>query len=146
MSTTIPKGCETLRTKVCTGCTIEKSVEDFHRNKRDASETQSQCKACNKARLSTPENIERRKRYAWLGCLKKFGITESDYNEMFDRQLGLCAICHKPENDIKLAVDHNHDTDEVRGLLCKRCNMAIGLLGDNYETVLSAALYLKGNK
>lgn len=61
---------------------------------------------------------------------------------MFAEQLGLCAICHKPE-DIKLAVDHCHDTGKIRGLLCKRCNMGIGLLGDSPEITLNATLYLQ---
>jgi hypothetical protein len=87
--------------------------------------------------------MERRKRYAWIACLKKFGMTEDDYQKMFDEQLGLCAICHKPENDIKLAVDHDHKTGKVRALLCKKCNMGIGLLGDDPDTILSASLYLR---
>jgi hypothetical protein len=139
-------GCETREVKTCAKCRVEKSVEDFHRSSSSRDGTQYNCKTCNKARLSTPENIERRKQYAWLACLKKFGITEDDYNEMFERQFGLCAICRKPENDIKLAVDHCHETGKVRGLLCKRCNMGIGLLGDNPDTLISAAMYLKGIK
>jgi Autographiviridae endonuclease VII len=139
-------GCETREARICSKCRIEKSVEDFHRSSTSKDGIQYTCKTCNKARLSTPENVERRKRYAWLACLKKFGITEDQYHGMFDRQLGLCAICHKPENDIKLAVDHCHDTGKVRGLLCKRCNMGIGLLGDNPDTLISAAMYLKGIK
>lgn len=93
--------------------------------------------------MSTPEMVEKRKRHAWLACLKKFSITEEDYQKMFDKQMGLCAICHKPESEIKLAVDHDHDTGKVRGLLCKRCNMGIGLLGDNPDTLTNAVLYLR---
>lgn len=118
-------------------------MEDFHNSKSTKDGKQYSCKACSKARMSTPEMMERRKRDAWLRCLRGFGITEEHYNEMFARQLGLCGICHKPENDIKLAVDHDHVTKVVRGLLCKKCNMAIGLLGDDPQIVTNAALYLQ---
>lgn len=139
-------GCETREVKTCTKCRVEKSVEDFHRSKSEKDGRQRVCAACNKKRLQSPENVARRQRYSWLSCLKKFGITEQDYNDMFERQLGLCAICRKPENDIKLAVDHCHETGRVRGLLCKKCNMGIGLLNDSPDTLISAAMYLKGKK
>jgi hypothetical protein len=118
-------------------------VEGFHNSKDSKDGKQTECKACQKERMSTPKMVERRKRSSWLACLKKLGVTEEWYDETFAHQLGLCAICHKPENDIKLAVDHDHVTSEVRGLLCKRCNMAIGLLGDDPQIVLNAALYLQ---
>ena len=139
-------GRETQEVKPCSKCKAVKSVEDFHRSSRSSDELQSSCKACNKKRLQSPENVARRQRYAWLSCLKRFGITEDDYNDMYNAQMGLCAICHKPENGIKLAVDHCHDSGKVRGLLCKRCNMGIGLLGDSPDTLISAAMYLKGAK
>jgi len=129
--------------KRCSKCQIDKSVESFHRSKKSKDGRQSTCSACNKKRLSTPENVERRRALSWRACLKKFGITEDDYNKMFESQLGLCAICHKPEAEIKLAVDHDHDTGRIRGLLCKKCNMGIGLLGDNPDTLATALLYLR---
>lgn len=52
---------------------------------------------------------------------------------------GLCAICLLAPAE---CVDHNHTTDKVRGLLCPRCNMGIGLLGDSAATAHSAAKYL----
>lgn len=130
--------------KRCNRCGIEKSVEDFYRSARNG--RQGYCKACDKIRRQSPEIKQAKKEKAWRNNLRQYGITEGDYWEMFERQLGLCAICHKPESDIKLAVDHDHETGEVRGLLCKRCNMAIGLLGDDPHVVTNAALYLKGKK
>ena len=129
--------------KRCGRCMTEKSVEDFHRSKKSKDGRQGRCKTCQKALNSTPGMAEKRKRHAWLACLKKFGITEDEYMKMFDVQNGVCAICHRPELDVKLAVDHDHRTLKVRGLLCKRCNMGIGLLGDNHETVMTASLYLR---
>lgn len=139
-------------TKQCRTCGEVKDLEAFHNLKRAKDGKQTQCKTCQKARLSTPKNAERRRQYAWLGTLKKFNLTEDQYNEMFEKQLGLCLICHKPETgETRLAVDHDHGCCDgnyscgncVRGLLCKRCNMAIGLLGDDPDTIMNAALYVR---
>ena len=139
-------GCETQEVKACSKCKTEKSVEDFYRSRKSRDGRQSACRACDKTRLQSPENTARRQRYSWLECLRKFGMNEDDYNKMFNEQLGLCAICRKPEVNIKLAVDHCHETGRIRGLLCKRCNMGIGLFGDSPDTLIGAAMYLKGEK
>lgn len=74
---------------------------------------------------------------------RKYGITLDDYNAMLAAQGGHCALCEKTPEDEKrfkrLNVDHCHETGRVRGILCTRCNFAIGILGDN-EAGLSAAL------
>jgi Recombination endonuclease VII len=58
-------------------------------------------------------------------------------------QQQLCAICKKHESETgTLCLDHCHDTGEIRGLLCRKCNAGIGLLGDNLETVRAATAYL----
>jgi hypothetical protein len=83
---------------------------------------------------------------------KIFGITYEKYKEMFDRQNGKCAICHKEGNGRgrgvlrPLAVDHCHTTKRIRGLLCSDCNTAIGLLRENVEVLKSAILYLRRKK
>lgn len=54
-----------------------------------------------------------------------------------------CAICEKPESEIgTLCLDHCHETGQIRGLLCRKCNSGIGLLGDDIDLVRSAVLYL----
>jgi hypothetical protein len=60
----------------------------------------------------------------------------------------VCAICRQPERTPgrALAVDHDHATGEVRGLLCGNCNRGIGFLGDSAELLESAAGYLRGTK
>ena len=75
----------------------------------------------------------------------KYGITVEDYNQMFADQNGCCDICgvHQSEVDKRFAVDHNHDTGEVRGLLCSNCNRALGLFGDNTENLAKAIIYLQ---
>jgi len=73
----------------------------------------------------------------------KFGLTLFDYNIMFNNQDGCCAICgrHQSELTRALAIDHNHNTNEVRGLLCGSCNTAIGsLLADDGIKLLQNAI------
>ena len=62
-----------------------------------------------------------------------FGITKVEYNELLEKQKGVCALCPATDSGDgrPLFVDHCHETGRVRGLLCKQCNTAIGLLGDN---------------
>ena len=54
-----------------------------------------------------------------------------------------CAICGKPEVGRRLNIDHDHATGLVRGLLCRKCNAGIGLLGDNIEGLEAALEYLR---
>lgn len=73
--------------------------------------------------------------------LKKYR-NSATYKELYEKQHGVCAICHKPST-IALAVDHDHATGIVRGLLCSNCNMGIGLLGDSIELLYSAIQYIE---
>jgi len=90
-----------------------------------------------KIRLNT------RKSHLW----RRFNITIEEYDILYEKQKGLCAICEEPEkeNNKRLAVDHNHDTGKVRGLLCRACNTSIGLLKEKQELFEKAIKYLKQN-
>lgn len=74
--------------------------------------------------------------------LKKFGITEEEYEALLKRQNGVCAICKGPPDTRwkRLAVDHDHVTREVRGLLCMVCNTMLGRLERRWGEVME---YLK---
>ena len=89
------------------------------------------------------------KEYNWRQqSMKKYGITVAEYDAMFERQKGLCAICGQPEaanrdgEAFRLAVDHDHGTGKVRGLLCASCNNGLGRFGDDPERLMAAAAYL----
>lgn len=58
------------------------------------------------------------------------GMTADVYKEIFARQHGSCAICDQPQGKRRLSVDHDHKTGKIRGLLCHRCNVALGFLED----------------
>ena len=80
----------------------------------------------------------------WISGLKRnFGMSEDDYKEMLEYQDGLCAIC-ETKTKYRLCVDHCHTTGRIRGLLCRRCNSALGMLGDNEEGLRKAFEYVKG--
>jgi hypothetical protein len=74
----------------------------------------------------------------------KYGLSEEGYQELWDRQSGLCAICGKSEEVTRrLHVDHCHDTKIIRGLLCGKCNRGIGMFDDSEELLNSAIAYLR---
>ncbi len=74
---------------------------------------------------------------------QKYGITGEEYAAMLADQGGVCYICGGKSGKKRLAVDHDHRTGEVRGLLCKRCNRMLGYYGDKPETFTMAAAYLR---
>lgn len=78
----------------------------------------------------------------------RYGITAKQYDDMFEKQQGCCAICttHATHLRKKLHIDHCHRTGKVRGLLCIKCNMAIGLLKDDKRKVLKVCEYLLGEE
>lgn len=77
--------------------------------------------------------------------LRKYGITEAEWDAAFAAQNGRCAICQKRSPSRALAVDHDHKTGKWRGaLLCKRCNEGIGRFEFADAVVLRAAKYLIG--
>lgn len=79
-----------------------------------------------------------------------YGMTLEQFDALFESQDGVCAICGNAEETVhrntgtkwNLNVDHNHDTGEVRGLLCTPCNRGIGFLRDSPQLLLSALAYL----
>ncbi len=81
--------------------------------------------------------------------IRKYGITIDEYDELLVKQAGVCAICGQHETRkikgklISLAVDHDHETGKIRGLLCAECNMAIGLLHESITALKTAINYLQ---
>lgn len=70
-----------------------------------------------------------------------YGIDVADFDEMVVEQGGCCGICEEQLSG-PIAVDHDHETGSVRGLLCYRCNTGLGSLGDSLDGVMRAAAYL----
>jgi hypothetical protein len=87
---------------------------------------------------------DRQKKY-YLANKKKISIYQKNRRQkLLKKQGNVCAICGKGlEKDKRLAVDHNHKTGKIRGLLCVNCNMMLGMSKDNINTLKSAIKYLE---
>lgn len=134
-----------VNTKVCTSCNRELELDNFCKQSSTNDGLAYQCKECKKKEREKYKNkhMEYKLKY-------NYSITKAEYNEMYTKQRGLCAICGKQESSRDsngkpkyLAVDHHHTNGEVRGLLCSNCNTGIGLLGDNIDNLKSAIKYLE---
>lgn len=147
--------------KRCGKCSEVKPLEEFHRNASSKDGRIGDCKGCRGEYLAQRKDVDladRRRRYREAGeterrrrRIKKYGISDDEYEALLIAQRGLCAICHLPETkrDYKygtlcpLAIDHDHETGVVRGLLCNSCNRGIGLLKDDAQNVRRALAYLE---
>lgn len=132
--------------KRCTRCREEKPIDQFHRNRSRGDGWSVWCKACVSQRNATPEH---RARWRRNKLASRFGITAERYAEMLSEQEGVCASCGRAETvngnhgSVKaLAVDHDHETGDVRGLLCQACNLALGVLGDDPARLMGLAAYV----
>jgi len=133
-----------METKVCHVCKKELSLSSFYDDNRAGFKTgvkQSRCKKCRSEYNKRYKS--RRKLYFRRANKKARGLTLEQFNVMLKQQKGLCLICGLPEVDrnqhgIKdLAIDHNHNTNKVRGLLCSKCNRALGLFNVDNLGVLN---------
>lgn len=88
----------------------------------------------------SPNSSEQRRRER---LKRKFGISVEDYESMLAWQGGVCGICKNPPLQRRLAVDHDHQTGEVRGLLCMSCNISIGHMQNDVAVLSSAIAYLE---
>lgn len=152
--------------KTCSVCGNTKPQSDFY------SHSGRQCKACKVQRARTWQQANRERRNAWATeygkrpevrqriatyqrrynaenydadrqrartFLRKYGLTVADYDAMMLKQDGRCATCRQAA---PLHVDHDHNTGRVRGLLCKGCNVALGMVRDDQDTLRSLIGYL----
>lgn len=152
--------------KRCTSCGLELPLESFYVSR---GRHISQCSSCKRAyqknrRIEKGDEVRARKRASHAKhyervtrpylLKKKFGLTVEQYEQMLANQGGCCAICGRSPDQVEhlardgrkakvLAVDHDHATGTVRGLLCAQCNKGLGNLQDDPDVVLMAFHYLK---
>ena len=78
--------------------------------------------------------------------LSRYNLSYEDWVKMWVSQDGECAICKEPfAKQSEAHVDHNHETGKIRGLLCVKCNSALGFLNDNPKLTAKATKYLLGS-
>ena len=137
--------------KKCSHCKQILPIENFWKNKRIADGYAVTCIQCrkddyyNNGRKEYFKNYKRKHPFKRRGSKlwRKYKLTLEQYDEMFEQQNGKCAICSEVSLGVKrLCVDHNHKTGKVRGLLCNRCNIKLGIVED-VGFIYAANLYLK---
>jgi hypothetical protein len=158
--------------KRCKKCRVLKVLDDFYRNPGARDGRRPECKAGTNAvrlqryRLNRDQGIARVR--AWqrahpervrarrennrnrtnakpreIHLRNKFGLTPAQYDDILEAQGGVCALCDAPPTQgISLHVDHDHRTGEIRGLLCVRCNNALGVFREHPDLLRRAARYV----
>ena len=106
-------------------------------------------KVCARTREHQRRNPEKRHFHSRAARVRKYGLTPEQYGKMLAEQNGKCWICHLPETKLafgkvqSLCVDHDHETNAVRRLLCHRCNVVVGLLRENVSLAENFVEYLR---
>lgn len=158
-------------TKHCNACGTTKPVKEFGKDRWGSTGYTDYCKKCRNERARARNNacvgyykrrheenrdykrayyrrpdVLDRLRDGWFK--KKYGMSIKTYYKLLKDQDSKCAICRADAGESKtmrLAVDHCHTTNVVRGLLCCKCNRALGLFGDDLSILLKAVDYMKRN-
>lgn len=130
--------------KQCKGCERTLVLTQFAKRAASEDGLQLRCRDCNREAMKNwrEEHPEAHARGVRRRLLRKYGITPEQYDIVLTSQRGGCAICTGTKN---LVVDHDHNNDQVRGILCSSCNLALGLLGDRLEFIEAALKYLQEN-
>ena len=116
-----------MQDKICMCCDIPKKLEEFHKHKGRSLGVTDCCKSCRNTSI-----VE-----------KRYSLPEGSLLGMKEKQDYKCAICKEVFE--LLAVDHCHETNKVRGLLCTNCNNGLGRFKDNIQFLNNAIKYLREN-
>jgi hypothetical protein len=138
--------------RICSKCGDKKYVSKWYRPKEKNKKKKWVCSRCRDKKYI----IKKEKRHQNFKpgtreyrrdnfLMFMYGISLMDYNALVLSQNNRCKICgkHRDEQKNDLHVDHNHVTNEIRGLLCQDCNMALGYVHDNIDILLNAIRYLE---
>ena len=120
--------------KLCTLCYENKPFDEFLKNVRYKDGHYKHCKKCHYEVYGRDAHYRR-----------SYGVTQYQYNQMVLDQNNKCKVCELDAGDgqfTRLVVDHCHKNNEFRGLICQSCNMALGNVKDNSETLRKLADYL----
>lgn len=130
--------------KVCKKCGLEKPLTDFSKNRKTE---RTECKPCfasmvrnNRNKKPPSKNATRRAQWKHY-----YGIhmDQDTINLNLEKQNWACAICKDDLHEVRYHQDHDHSTNAIRGVLCSKCNMALGLFDDDPHLLKLAANYLE---
>lgn len=133
--------------KTCSTCKIEKPYTEFHRDSHTSDGYRFACKSCRSAwhkKNYDPANNRRKH------LKTTYGVSVEEFEEQLRRQNGKCPIClvvlrvavEDSYASDTAVIDHDHDHDFLRGILCSKCNKSLGLAGDNEEGLARFQHYL----
>lgn len=130
--------------KTCNVCQISKSAFAFGRNITSKDGLVSRCRVCVKAEVQTKRDPSS----AFRSLLKqKYGMTLEVYESLLEYQDGKCAVCEGAPDTVhgRLYIDHCHETNTVRALLCNGCNASVGLLKESPKRAELLASYMRAH-
>lgn len=148
-----------MTSKMCGKCHKTKQLKEFYKNRSAKDGYQNMCKLCKheynrqyrkknnvkakawdkrareKIKKHNPQKYKKRYRNSQLKY--NYNITLTEYNAIFEKQNGCCKICehHQSGLNVALAVDHDHKTGKIRGLLCSLCNASLGRYEKYYDAI-----------
>jgi len=126
----------------CYRCQETKDISEFYTDKSKTGGRNYECKECTKARVKATRDPERARDRHYR---RLYGISLADFNRMVLSQGSRCACCGSNEPGGKhnqWCVDHDHVTGQIRELLCKDCNIVLGLVEDSPEHLQRLLQYI----
>lgn len=134
-----------MSSKICSVCNLELPFSKFTPSKAGKHGLHSQCKLCRNVYAKNQRKTDNSKQ--WEATIKhRYGASQDWYNEQLKIQEYKCAICHSDTpggGRTRWAIDHDHNTGQVRALLCLLCNTGLGKFKDNADLLEKAAKYLR---
>jgi len=133
--------------KTCSKCKRELPVGQFHKDKSKSDGLRIYCKKCSSER-SKEYNRANRKRVSQQKFISNYGMGLTYKKFLLAAQGWQCGICGKTiePNSSDACLDHNHKTGEIRGVLCRACNLYIGKFGDNIIGVAKGIMANRENE
>ena len=130
--------------KHCPVCKTDKDIDQFWKG-------QYLCIECQKHKQKNSWNSRTPKKRLEQHLKYKYGVTHQEFLNAWEEQKGCCAICETELPDLMTyenrkrmyAIDHNHDTNEFRGILCLNCNSLLGMAKDSVDVLAKAISYLE---
>lgn len=132
--------------RTCRKCRVSKPITDFYvRKYKPHTPLRAECKDCTrklqkKYRESKPDEVARSK------SVSMYKLSKAEYDRLHDQHNGLCGVCKNPQPPgrfKRLCIDHDHATNNIRGLLCNSCNMVLGKVKDSPELLRKLAEYVE---
>lgn len=132
--------------KTCSACKAALPLELFGVASGYRDGRRGQCNPCRTKKQTerlraNPDKRRNSQQIRTNDLRQRYGLSVDDYSRMKAAQGGRCRICDRPSSP--LVVDHCHESGHVRGLLCRRCNFALGAVGDNLDGIARFVAYLQ---